>query len=129
MEKFLVRKRRASSEGDHQPSVSGSNFEQPSKVSSKKTSYNDSLHYDSRNKHPWTLRSRVYFVLLAKCMESTSASRRGLGTRPVCNWVQATSLLQKHEKLDWHLAVVEKQALSLAVMDHGTAAEQYSGRK
>ena len=55
--------------------------------------------------------------------------QRGLGTRPVCNWVKATSLLQKHEKLDWHLAVVEKQALSLAVMDHGTAAEQYSGRK
>ena len=56
-------------------------------------------------------------------------ARGAWGTRHVCNWVKATTLLQKHEKLDWHLAAVEKQALSLAVMDHGNVAEQYSGRK
>ena len=27
----------------------------------------------------------------------------------------------KHDISDWHLAAVEKQALSLAVMDHGNA--------
>ena len=57
-----------------------------------------------------TLHSRVCFVLFAKC-------RVAWVTRPASNWVKATSLLLKHEKSDWHLAAVEKQALSLAVTE------------
>ena len=50
-------------------------------------------------------------------------------TRPISNWVKVTSLLLKDEKSDWHLAAVEKQALSLAVTDHGTVAEQLVAAK
>ena len=45
-------------------------------------------------------------------------------TRPVCNWVKATSLLAKLEKSEWHLAAVEKKALSQLIEKHGGVVEQ-----
>ena len=45
-------------------------------------------------------------------------------TRPVCNWVKATSLLAKHCKSDWHKAALEKQKLSLLTRKHGSVVEQ-----
>ena len=44
-------------------------------------------------------------------------------TRPVNNWVKATALLTKHEKSDWHLAVVEKRVMSQSTKEHGDVVE------
>ena len=47
-----------------------------------------------------------------------------MGERPVNNLVKATSLLARHEKSEWHLAAVEKRALSQSVQDeHGDVLE------
>ncbi len=51
-------------------------------------------------------------------------ARGALVTRPVSNWVKATSLLKKHAQSDWHIVAVEKKALSLSVSEHGTVMEQ-----
>ena len=45
-------------------------------------------------------------------------------TRPVNNWVKATTLLAKHDKSDWHKAAMEKQSLSLLTQKHGSVVEQ-----
>ena len=44
-------------------------------------------------------------------------------TQPVNNWVKATALLTKHEKSDWHLAAVEKRAMSQSTKEHGDVVE------
>ena len=45
-------------------------------------------------------------------------------TRPVKNWVKATTLLSNHEKSEWHLAAIEVQAMSESAKQHGDVVGQ-----
>ena len=45
-------------------------------------------------------------------------------SRPINNCVNATSLLRKHELAEWHLASVEKKALSHSSVKQGNVVQQ-----
>ena len=44
-------------------------------------------------------------------------------TCPVDNWVKATTLLNNHEKSEWHLADIEKRALNQSAQEHGDVVD------
>ena len=45
-------------------------------------------------------------------------------SRPVDNWVKATELFNKHEKLEWHLASIGAQALAESAKRKGDVVER-----
>ena len=95
-------------------------------------SYKDNLSYDPKWKrqYPWveyTCNSSTKGMVCSVCTSFSKVPVQAKGawvTRPVCNWVKATSLLAKHGKSDWHKAALEKQKLSLLTGKHGGVVEQ-----
>ena len=50
-------------------------------------------------------------------------ARGAWATRPVNNWVKAPSQLRMHEWSEWHLAAIEKQAMSLSSEHSGNVVQ------
>ncbi len=141
MDKFVIRKptKRASADCVHDSDTELQPPEKVAAVSSESTrpsgkmkmhTYKGKLTYDAgwKKKHPWMdydtqLKGMVCTV--CKVYGKAPVQARGAWvTRPVDNWVKATALLTKHEKSDWHLAAVEKRALSQSAEEHGDVVEQ-----
>lgn len=101
-----------------------------SSSSTRMRSYKDNLSYDPKwkTKYPWmdynsTWKGMVCTV--CKLYGKVPVHAKGAWvTRPVNNWVKATTLLAKHDKSDWHKAAMEKQSLSLLTQKHGSVVEQ-----
>lgn len=61
---------------------------------------------------------------VCKTYEKVPVQARGAWvTRPVDNWVKATTLLNNHEKSEWHLAAVEKRGLNQSAQKHGDVVD------
>ena len=90
-----------------------------SSSSSRIRSYKDNLSYDPKwkTKYSWmeycsTLKGMVCTV--CKVYGKPPVQAKGAWvTRPVSNWVKATSLLAKHDKSEWHKAAIEKRSMSV----------------
>ena len=101
-----------------------------SSSSCKMRSYKGKLYYDPKWKrlYPWMeYDSFLKGMVCSVCTSFGKVPVQAKGawvTRPVCNWVKATSLLAKHGKADWHKAALEKQKLSLLADKHGGVVEQ-----
>lgn len=89
--------------------------------------YKQNLTYDPswRKKHPWmdvsynNDSSQVSGMICTTCKAFGNPPVQARGawvSRPINKWVEATSLLKKHELSEWHLASVEKKALSHSVL-------------
>ena len=121
MDKFVTRKR----VNDHEVSS-----QQPPGKKSKMKSYKSNLRYDPgwRVNYPWIeydSKSKGMLCSVCKVHGKVPVQSRGAWvSRPVSNWVKATSLLSKHDKSDWHVAAMEKRALSLSLTEQGTVIEQ-----
>ena len=75
-------------------------------------SYKDNLSYDPtwETKYPWMDYKKGMVCTVCKVYEQAKGAWI---TRPVSNWVKATTLLANHDKSDWHKAAMEKRSLSL----------------
>ena len=84
-------------------------------------SYKDNLSYDPKWKrqYPWVeYNSSSKGMVCSVCTSFGKVPVQAKGawvTRPVCNWVKATSLLAKHGKSDWHKAALEKGLITLQI--------------
>ncbi len=93
-------------------------------------SYKDNLSYYPKWKkqYPWIEYNSCFNGMVCSiCTSFGKGPVQAKGawvTRPVCNWVKATSLLAKHDKSEWHKAALEKQKLSLLTEKHGNVAQQ-----
>lgn len=99
------------------------------KGNTKMRPYKKSLRYDPgwKGKYPWIEYDPSMggmFCSVCKAHGTVPVQSRGAWvTRPVSNWVKATSLLLKHDKSEWHIAAKEKRALSLSTSEHGSVVE------
>ena len=66
----------------------------------------------------------MYCSICMKYGKPPPQSRGAWVTRPVKNWVKATTLLSNHEKSEWHLAAIEVQAMSETAKQHGDVVDQ-----
>ena len=140
MDKFVIRKpskpaKRGSADG-HASSDSDIEQQPPQKVAATSSSvslrmrtYENNLTYKEewKKQHPWMdydsyLKGMVCTV--CKTYGKVPVQARGARvTRPVNNWVKTTTLLNNHEKSEWHLAAVEKGALNQSVQEHGDVVD------
>ena len=44
-------------------------------------------------------------------------------TRPVENWLKATTLLKKYEKSGWHLVAIERRAVNQSAQEDGNVVD------
>ena len=140
MDKFVIRKpskpaKRGSADG-HASSDSDIEQQPPQKVAATSSSvslrmwtYKNNLTYKEewKKQYPWmdydsNLKGMVCTV--CKTYEKVPVQARGAWvTRPVDNWVKATTLLNNHEKSEWHLAAVEKRGLNQSAQKHGDVVD------
>ena len=119
MDKFLVRpgpsKRRNDDENGDTKSEPLPKRRAISGGSTSISKYKQNLIYDPswKNKHPWMNvsydndSSQVSGIIctICKAFGNPPVQARGAWvSRPINNWVKATSLLKKHELSEWHLA-------------------------
>ena len=140
MDKFIIRRpplpSKRSSVADGNSPDSDNENQTPEKVAAtlpsdttKMRTYKSNLTYNEawRQGYPWmdydpSLKGMVCTV--CKVYGKVPVQARGAWvSRPVDNWVKATALLKKHEKSEWHLAAVEKKALSLSAQSHGDVVD------
>ena len=141
MDRFLARldgpsKRR--NDDDHDEDIDTSPEPPPKKRASGATSlskYKKKLTYDPlwKKKHPWMDiaydhdSNKVIGMICTICNAFGNPPVQARGawvSRPINNWVKATSLLRKHELSEWHLASVEKKALSHSSVEQGNVVQQ-----
>lgn len=109
--------------------LSSSHSSGSSSSSSKMRSYKDNLSYDPKwkMKYPWmdyNCASKGMVCTVCTVYGNPPIQAKGAWvTRPVSNWVKATTMLAKH-KSDWHKAAIEKRSLSLLSQKRGSVVEQ-----
>ena len=134
MDKFVTRKPRKRVSADvHEPSESDCDCtvqQPPEKIAATSSSTSKkNLTYDAswKKKQSWmnydsTLKGMVCTVCKVYGKVPVQAGGAWV-TRPVKNWVKATTLLAKHKQSEWHLAAIEKRVLSQSAEEHGDVME------
>ena len=120
----------------HGPTESDCAVKPPEKIAAtsststiNKPNYKKNLTYDAswKKKHSWmNYDSTVKGMVCTVCKVYGKVPVQANGawvTRPVNNWAKATTLLANHEKSEWHLAAIEKRALSQSAEKHGDVIE------
>ena len=99
-----------------------------SSCSSKMRAYKDKLSYNPawKEKHHWLeCNASGMICTVCKLYGVVPVQARGAWvTRPVNNWVKAPSQLRMHERSEWHMAAVKKQAMSLSTECSGNVVQQ-----
>ena len=140
MKKIVIRKpsqpTKKRSTDDHDLSNSDIELQPAEKVATtlstgsiRMQTYKANLTYKEtwKKQHPWMdYDSSLKGVVCTVCKTYGKVPVQARGawvTRPVDNWVKATTLLKNHEKPEWYLAAVEKRVPNQSAQKHGDVVD------